>query len=285
MFSRMARRKKNLETVQNILEFLALHNITRTDFLVAVGGGVVGDITGFCAAIYLRGIRFFQFPTTFLAAIDSSVGGKTGVNLDAGKNLAGAFWQPEMVICDCNTFSTLPYDVFSDGTAEAIKYGVIADKDLFSMLSSGSLSENLIDVIECCVKIKSELVSCDEFDRGRRLLLNFGHTIAHAIEKCSNFSIPHGRAVGIGMALISKAAYQLGFSNVDCAKPISEALHKYSLPDASPFEKQALLHAIGYDKKRSGDEITLVLPVRIGECCYEKFSLKELPPIFRCGFF
>ena len=155
---------KNMQTVSSILEFLAENSLTRSDIVVALGGGVVGDIAGFCAAIYLRGIRFVQLPTTLLAAIDSSVGGKTGVDLSSGKNLAGAFWQPELVLCDPDVLGTLPEEIFNEGASEAVKYGVIADRELFDLLSAGRLQQELEQVIERCVQIKSRLVSEDEFD-------------------------------------------------------------------------------------------------------------------------
>ncbi|MEI6579117.1 MAG: 3-dehydroquinate synthase, partial [Eubacteriales bacterium] len=193
---------KNLSVYAKALEFMAQNSLTRSDMVVALGGGVTGDLAGFAAASYLRGVRFVQMPTTLLAAVDSSVGGKTGVNLDAGKNLAGAFWQPSLVLCDCDTLNTLPDDILADGIAEAIKYGMIRDKELFEMLEFGDCISNPEACVARCVTIKGNIVAKDEFDNGERQLLNFGHTLAHSIEKLSDYKISHGHAVAIGMVIV-----------------------------------------------------------------------------------
>lgn len=269
---------KSLETVGNILEFMADNNVTRADCIVALGGGITGDISGYAAASFLRGIDFVQVPTTFLAAIDSSVGGKTGVNLKAGKNLAGAFYQPRCVICDIETFKTLPEVNFKEGVAEAIKYGIICDKELFDTLSTGK-EWDLEKVIEKCVSIKAEIVSEDEFDTGKRQLLNFGHTIGHAIEKCSNFKITHGIAVGIGMAMISNAADALGWSLEPTNPQIVEALKNNGLLCETDIKKSDLLDAMEKDKKRLGQSINLVIPKTIGECVLRKIPVCDLKDV------
>ncbi len=256
---------KNMQTVTDMLEFFAEHNLTRTDCIVALGGGITGDMAGFASAVYLRGIDFVQMPTTFLAAVDSSVGGKTGVNLKSGKNLSGAFHQPRLVLCDINSFNTLPDSVFAEGLAEAVKYGVICDERLFDRFS-GDIKGSLEEIIAGCVQIKADIVSHDEFDRGERQLLNFGHTIGHAIEKVSDFKIPHGFAVGIGMVMISKAAYRLGFSEYDCSEPIMSVLTKNGIPVEFNCTAQELYNVMIKDKKRSGNSIKLVLPQKIGKC-------------------
>ena len=200
---------KSTESLVALLEFCAEHRLTRADALIALGGGVVGDLCGFAAAVYLRGVRFVQIPTTLLAMVDSSVGGKTAVDLRAGKNLAGAFHQPSLVICDCRTTDTLTPEIFADGCAEVIKYGVINDRDFFDFLKNG-IAEQLEDVIEVCVTHKRDIVEADEFDRGARQLLNLGHTVGHAIELCSDLAISHGSAVSIGMVLVMRAAIAMG---------------------------------------------------------------------------
>ena len=190
------------------------------------------------------------------------------------KNLAGAFYQPELVLCDPDTFGTLPTQVFADGIAEAVKYGVIADRSLFEILAHGELSVHLDDVVERCVQIKSRIVESDEFDRGERQLLNFGHSIGHAIEKCSGFTVTHGHAVGIGMVLMARAARRSGFSAADCETPIKEALIRHGLPTETEIPFERILDAMGCDKKCQGNTITLILPEEIG----------VLPPEKLCRF-
>ena len=189
---------KHIGTLSDILEFLAEEEVTRQDIIIALGGGVCGDMAGFAAAVYQRGIRFVQVPTTFLAAVDSSVGGKTAIDLKAGKNMAGAFYQPHLVLCDVDMLDTLPEEVFADGIAETLKYGVIGDVDLFEKTAKGDFRNDLEEIIETCVKMKRDIVMEDEFDNGVRQLLNLGHTLGHAIEKRSGFAISHGHAVAIG---------------------------------------------------------------------------------------
>jgi 3-dehydroquinate synthase len=205
-------KSKNSVTYINLLNFLAENHITRTDALLALGGGVVGDLTGFAAATFLRGIKFIQCPTTLLAMVDSSVGGKTAIDLECGKNLAGAFYQPSVVICDITTLDTLSEKIFYDGCAEVIKYGVIASEELFEICRDG-FKDNIEEIIYRCVSIKRDIVMEDEFDTGMRQLLNFGHTIGHGIEACSKYYITHGTAVAIGMVLITKAAVKMNMCN------------------------------------------------------------------------
>ena len=201
---------KNLAAYGKILEFFAENRLTRSDLVIALGGGVPGDMAGFAAATYQRGVDYIQIPTTFLAASDSSVGGKTAVDLAEGKNLAGAFWQPRLVICDTDTFRTLPGEVFDDGAAETVKHGLIADRDFFNSLMAGRMDTDINGVVRRNVEIKAAVVGEDERERGRRKLLNFGHTLGHAIEQLSGFTITHGHAVAIGMVLACRAAERLG---------------------------------------------------------------------------
>lgn len=271
---------KNISTYTKILEFLAEKNITRSDFIVALGGGVTGDMAGFAAATYLRGIRFVQIPTTFLAAIDSSVGGKTGVNLNAGKNLTGAFHQPSLVICDTDTFKTLEEKTFADGTAEAIKYGMIKEPKLLNMLAG---KFDIEEVVETCVKIKRDVVAKDEFEHGERKLLNFGHTIGHGVEKCSNYEITHGHGVAIGMSIITKAAESFGICEKGMGKELDELLEKCGLPTKCPYQAEELYKVALSDKKRSGSFITVVLPKMKGECILNTITVEKLLEYIKKG--
>ena len=270
-------KSKNFDTYKNIIEFLGANQIGRKDTIFALGGGVVGDIAGFAAATFLRGIRFIQLPTTLLAAVDSSVGGKTAIDLVCGKNLLGAFYQPELVVCDTNTLSTLDKSVFSDGCAEVIKYGAISDKVIFDLMKSPECID-LDLVIRRCVEAKRDVVVEDEFEAGLRQILNFGHTFGHAVEKLSNYKIPHGSAVAIGMAIIMRATAPDEYTD----KLIS-LLEKYNLPTKTDFEADELFEAVLNDKKRCADKITLVLPIKEGKCMLCNKSLKEAKEILAKG--
>lgn len=257
---------KNSAVYLELLEMLAEQGVTRQDALVALGGGVVGDLTGFAAATYLRGIDFIQIPTTLLACVDSSVGGKTAIDLKAGKNLAGAFYQPILVLCDPLALCTLPYEIYRDGCAEIIKYAMITDAEFFDALQKRPVRDWEEDVIARCLEIKRDVVAQDEFDRGLRALLNFGHTVGHAIEACSEFKISHGHAVALGMRVITASAEKAGLCEAGCAKAIERILTEYGFPLQVPYTAEALCQAALKDKKRSKDEITLILPKRIGQC-------------------
>ena len=273
---------KSKETLFELLEFAAENRITRSDFAVALGGGVTGDMTGLAASLYLRGIPFVQVPTTLLAAVDSSVGGKTAVNLAAGKNLAGAFYQPSLVLCDTDTLSTLPACEFANGMAEVIKYGVIFDKDLFDKVQGGDVKSDIEKIIARCVELKRDVVAKDEFDNGERQLLNFGHTMAHSIEKCSNFEIAHGSAVAIGMVVAAKASAKLGWSAEDCTEAIIEANKNNSLPVECDFTAKDLADAALSDKKRTGGTINFVVPEVMGKCVLKKIPVETLYEIAEC---
>lgn len=268
--------RKNINTLSDVLEFLAQEEMTRGDLIVALGGGVVGDLAGFAAGIYQRGIDFVQIPTTFLAAVDSSVGGKTAIDLKAGKNMAGVFHQPKMVLCDTKTLETLPETIFADGVAEALKYGVIGNEELFEQVARGILKEDIPQIIETCVAMKRDIVVKDEFDHGERQLLNLGHTLGHSIEKCSQFTLSHGYAVAIGMHLIAKVAEARGIAERGTAQRICEALIQNGLPTETIFPVCAVAQGAGMDKKRRGEFITFIFPEKIGKCRLEKIPLGEL---------
>ncbi len=259
---------KTMEVANSLISFLAEMGFTRTDLVVALGGGVVGDLAGFAASMYMRGIDYVQIPTTVLAAVDSSVGGKTAVNLPEGKNLAGSFHQPIKVIIDPGVFDTLPSDIYNQGLAESIKAGMIADRFLFEGFELGSF--DIEDVIAKSVAIKSRIVSEDEKEHGVRTLLNLGHTIAHAIEKASAYEIAHGDAVAIGLYTVTKATG---------AKKLCERVYRTlslnGLPWACDIPADEILAQIALDKKRRGDEIRLVIPIRIGECEIREYSLED----------
>ena len=267
---------KTLKTYGDALEFFAGSRLTRSDLVVALGGGVVGDLAGFAAATYQRGVDVVQIPTTFLAASDASVGGKTAVDLAAGKNLAGAFWPPRMVLCDTETFRTLPEATFADGAAETLKHGLIADRAFFRQLLEGDIRAHMDDVVRRNVEIKAAVVAEDEFERGRRKLLNFGHTLGHAVEKRSGYAVSHGHAVAIGMVLAAQAGERLGFSPVGTLDAVKSACEKYSLPTDCPYTAGELFDAATADKKWTGDGIDVVILREIGRAETVRLDLAGL---------
>ena len=273
---------KSAENYIKILNFLSDLRLSRSDCLFALGGGVVGDLTGFVAATYLRGIEFIQIPTTLLSMVDSSVGGKTAINLDAGKNLVGAFYQPSLVICDYSTLETLPDETFSDGCAEVIKYGIINDAPLFDKLKNPIMPQ-IEDIIENCVRNKRDIVNKDERDNGMRQLLNLGHTAGHAVEKCSSFEITHGSAVAIGTVLITRAAVALGYCTEGDLNEIISLFEQYNLPTECPYDAKALASVASADKKRAGATINLVIPFGIGDCRLLSTPVEQLEEIFAKG--
>ena len=267
---------KNLETLSEILEYLGEQHISRGDLIVALGGGVVGDIAGFAAAVFNRGMRFVQIPTTLLAAVDSSVGGKTAVDLKAGKNLAGAFHQPSLVITDTDVIRALPPEQLSCGAAEVIKYGVLYDAALFEALERGELSERLDEIIARCVELKRDVVAGDEFDTGARQFLNLGHTFGHAIEKCSGLRVSHGQGVAIGMLMAATAA---GCPE-DMVRRLAACVRANGLSTHCDYAVDTLTAAALSDKKRRGGSITLVLPEAIGRCALKTVPVDELRGCF-----
>jgi len=266
-----------------ILNFLAKNHITRSDCIIALGGGVVGDISGFAAATFLRGIAYIQVPTTLLAAVDSSVGGKTAIDLDAGKNLAGAFCQPSLVLCDTDLLSTLPHDIIRDGCAEVIKYGILYDDALFSTLLRDGLDFDREAVIARCVELKRDVVAQDEFDTGARQMLNLGHTVGHGIEANSNFTVSHGRAVAIGMAIVTAAAVKYGICSSETLTQVLSILDKFELPCRTVCTAQELFESALSDKKRLGGSVTLVVPEQIGRCILRPTPTSELKDFIEAG--
>lgn len=257
---------KNGNTYLQILDYLAQNRINRSDLLIALGGGVVGDITGFAAATFLRGIPFIQIPTTLLAMVDSSVGGKTAIDLPSGKNLAGTFYQPSCVLCDPSLLNTLPADIFLDGCAEVIKYGILYDEALFSHLLDFGVNFDRQKVITRCIELKRNVVCEDEFDRGERQKLNLGHTIAHGIEANSQYTISHGRAVAAGIGIITRAASANGICSPNCAKKVMQILDRFSLPANTGFTSAQLYESALSDKKRASSHVNLIVPRKIGDC-------------------
>ncbi len=274
---------KNAGTYVKILNFLASERLTRADTVVALGGGVVGDMAGFAAATYLRGIRYIQMPTTLLSAVDSSVGGKCAIDLDRGKNLAGAFHQPSLVLCDPDVLTTLSRDILMDGCGEVLKYGILADPELLSHITEKGEDFDAEYVISRCVKLKAEIVSEDELDHGRRALLNLGHTTAHAIEKLSNFGVSHGSAVATGCAIAARASAKRGFCSDECAKIVEGAVKALGHYEMSPYTAEQMCDIMLSDKKRHGDKIDFIVVRDVGNCSIETISTNELVDFVKSG--
>ncbi len=270
------------KTYFDIMNFLAEKRISRTDTLYALGGGVTGDLTGFCAATYMRGVNYVQLPTSLLAAVDSSVGGKTAIDLDGGKNLCGAFYQPRFVLCDTKMISTLPEKYFSDGCAEIIKYAFIKDKELCNTIKSG-IKNNIEDVIARCVRIKADIVKNDEHEHGERRLLNFGHTVGHAAETLSHFEMGHGEGVAVGMYTVTNALEKMKAAKSGITSELLELLKMYSLPHKAPFSAEEIFQKTAADKKCENDGIYLVTVGEIGHGRYEKIPMSRLKEIIEMG--
>ena len=267
---------KNLSTLTDLLNAMGEAKLSRSDLVVALGGGVTGDMAGFAAAIYCRGTRFVQLPTTLLAAVDSSVGGKTAVDMPFGKNMVGAFHQPSLVLTDTDVLRELPKLQLSNGCAEAIKCGVLNDPGLFERLEGGDWLEDIDEVVERCVTYKRNVVARDEFDTGERAFLNLGHTFGHAIEHLSHLTLLHGQAVAVGTVMAASAA---GCPE-DTIRRIAGCMKANGLPVRCEYPVADLARAALSDKKRSGKHITLVLPDEIGRCHLEKVPVAELPRWF-----
>ena len=276
-------KSKTLETYAELVRGFAALELTRTDVAIALGGGVVGDLTGFAAATYMRGVDFIQVPTTLLAMVDSSIGGKTGVDIPEGKNLVGAFHLPKRIIRDVKFLETLPEKEMKNGLAEMIKTAVLFDVEMFrelkdlavecgrprasapTVVGGAPRAPRLAPLVERCAKWKQKIVDEDFKEGGKRKLLNLGHTFGHAIEKVSDFAIPHGEAVAIGMRIVGKDVPEIG-----------RILDAYGYPKYEGFDNAKILEAIRGDKKRSGDSITLVVPRNIGECELVETPMNDL---------
>lgn len=275
---------KNLGTFSEILEHLSREKLSRTDAVFALGGGVTGDMSGFASAVYLRGIKYVGVPTSLLSMVDSSVGGKTAVDLSTGKNLVGSFHEPSFVLCDPSVLSTLPPEYFSDGMAEVIKTGLLGNEELFGLLS-GDISDKIERIIAMCVSDKRDIVSRDPFDHGERQKLNLGHTIGHAIEVLSDYKIYHGHAVASGMHVITKAAIAKGLCNADVLSSLDTLLEKYSLEPYlyRSFSNEDIFEAALHDKKIRGGNVTLVIPRGIGKSELIEYPREEIINIVRLG--
>ena len=259
---------KSVETLVKLYGECIKSGITRSDIVIALGGGVTGDVTGFMASTYLRGVPLIQIPTTLLSQIDSSVGGKTAVNLPEGKNLVGSFYQPDLVLIDPEVLDTLPERELSAGLSEAIKYAVIRDKKMLDWLYDLKTSrKNIEKIIENSVKIKRDVVENDEFDKGERMILNFGHTVGHAIEKSGKYTeYIHGEAVAVGMVCAMEISVKLGYSKQSDCDKLKEVIINNNLPASVPYEPLECLKAVCNDKKMDGAELNIILPEGIGSC-------------------
>ncbi|MBQ5398693.1 MAG: 3-dehydroquinate synthase [Ruminococcus sp.] len=270
-------KSKNLGTISKMYDHMADFHMSRKDVVVALGGGVTGDMAGFAAATYMRGIDFVQIPTSLLAQVDSSVGGKTGVDIPQGKNLVGAFHQPILVLIDPDTLSTLPDRFVNDGMAEVIKYGCIKDRELFETLEDKNALCVIEDVIERCVSIKRDVVNRDEKEKGERMLLNFGHTLGHSLEKIYNFEgLSHGEAVAIGMVMITAASEKEGFTQPDTAERIKRLCEKYNLPTSDSADIGQIAAECASDKKTSAGSVSFVLLSEIGNSFVRKTPLSDV---------
>ena len=274
---------KNLQNFELLCRTMLKEGFTRTDCVVAVGGGVVGDLAGFAAASFMRGIDFYNIPTTVLSQVDSSVGGKVAIDMDGIKNCVGAFYQPELVLCDTDCLNTLPEDVFRDGCAEVIKYGILYDPDLFSHLAEHGLNFDREKVITRCVELKRNVVAEDEFDTGARMKLNLGHTIGHGAEAQSHFEISHGKGVAIGMAIVSRAGAARGICDNRTKDAILSILDKFRLPVSCDYSAESLYRAALSDKKRSGGTVNLIIPERIGFCRIEPTPVENIQSFIEAG--
>ncbi len=270
-------KSKNITTLSDIVEFFAEGGLTRKDTAIALGGGVTGDMTGFAAGVYMRGISYVQIPTTLLSCVDSSVGGKTAIDLKSGKNLAGVFIQPKVVIADVDTLSTLKPEVYADGMAEAIKTAILGDPELFEALEDGADDEY---VISRCVSYKGKIVSEDEFEVGVRKLLNLGHTPAHSIEKLSGYSVMHGHAVAMGLEIMARASAREGHLSRDQKERITALLEKCSLPLSTEYTAEEMARETVFDKKREKNSISVIKIRDIGDCFIESVGTNSVKELF-----
>lgn len=280
---------KSAEQLVILWEKMMAFGMTRTDAVVALGGGVVGDLAGFAAATLLRGVDYVQIPTTLLSQVDSSVGGKVAIDLRAGKNLAGAFWQPSLVIIDPGCLDTLPDRTFSDGMAEVIKYGCILDRKLFELLNRcGSrvrVMERIVDVVYTCCDLKRRVVVEDERDTGLRQLLNFGHTVGHAFELAGHYETwTHGQGVAAGMNWAAQLGVELGITPPETVECIQELLKKFDLPLDIPCPWDTMTEAVGLDKKNAGDQISLIVLEKLGQAVHRKMARDELLGLLKCMY-
>lgn len=274
-------KSKNIKNAEFLWDVFNEMNLSKSDLVLSFGGGVTGDLAGFAASTFLRGISIIHIPTTLLSQVDSSVGGKCGINLKAGKNLVGSFHQPDRVLIDPTLLDTLPPQIFADGMSEVIKYGAIASISLFETLehhTPKTIGEVLEAVILECCQIKQKFVEEDQFDQGQRMLLNFGHTIGHSIEKVFKYTTySHGHAVGIGMLGITEQSEALGLTEINTTKRLLEVLKTYGITYTFPLDKrQEILEAIGHDKKIRNQKINLALLKTLGESYLHPIDIENL---------
>ncbi len=269
----MGESSKSIDIAYSIINEMIKENISRGALIIALGGGVIGDLTGFIASVYMRGIDYIQIPTTLLSQIDSSVGGKVGINSEAMKNSIGAFYQPKVVLIDPKTLNTLSEKEFNNGMAEMIKYGLIADKSLFYDILEKDVKENIDYYISKCVEIKRNVVVNDEFDTGIRQLLNFGHTIGHAIEQDSKYGLLHGEAVSIGMSLMSL--------NTTYQKDLVKTLNKYSLPLNYKYDLEIIYNFIKTDKKVNNNKLNIIVVEEVGNGLIKTIDLEDIKKYLR----
>ena len=282
-------RSKTISTLGELLEGLARRELTRSDVVIALGGGVTGDMAGLAAALYLRGVRVVQVPTSLLAMVDSSVGGKTAVDLSAGKNLVGAFWQPSAVVADVRCLETIDHRLFTDSCGEVVKHAVLADGALLDELTAVPLNARdvdearLVDVVARNVAIKRNVVSADERESGVRQTLNLGHTIGHAIEAASEFTLGHGSCVAAGLCMIARASERLGWCSGETRERIERCVIAHGLPTGCELPTEMLMHYMAHDKKRRGDGVNVIVPVEVGRCEVRRVSLDDLRQIVELG--
>ena len=282
-------RSKNVQTLSWLLEGLAERGLTRDDCVVALGGGVTGDIGGLAAAMYLRGIKVVQVPTSLLAMVDSSVGGKVAIDLSAGKNLAGAFWQPRAVVADVECLHSLSHKLFTDSCGEVIKHAVLADAALLDELlesplnAGGVTDERLARVVARNVAIKRDVVDADETEHGVRQTLNLGHTIGHGIEAASDFALGHGSSVAAGLCCMARACASLGWTDPALADKICACVAAHGLPTDTDIDHETLMRYMTHDKKRHGDSMNVVVPAQVADAVVRTVSLGELARIVELG--
>ena len=274
---------KNTDTLVQLLTCLAQMGMTRSDAVFALGGGVTGDMAGLAASLYLRGVPCVQLPTSLLSVVDSSVGGKTAVDLEHGKNQAGCFYQPSLVLCDPSLLNTLPEREYRAGCAEIIKYAMLYSEDFLRELEETPVRKQFERVISVCVGMKRDVVRGDEFDRGQRALLNLGHTVGHAVESCSGFTLLHGEGVAIGMAIITRAAVEKGICDPALLPQVLDILQKYGLPTEVPYPLADIQKAAEADKKRSGSVTNFVVPEALGQCRVEPVPAGEVAGWLKAG--
>ena len=267
---------KSFDNLQKILVKLSEENFSRSDLLIALGGGVIGDLGGFAASVFKRGMKLMQIPTSLLAMVDSSVGGKTAVNLGSVKNQVGSFYQPQLILADTDCLSTLPEREYRCGCGEIIKYSVLFDEGFFDLILAQDIKEQYEDVIEKCVRYKSLTVMKDERDAGCRQLLNLGHSFGHAVEALSSYEIAHGEAVAIGMFMVMKAAAAKGLCDSSQLLKLREILDKYNLPSECGFPPEKIMELLLKDKKFTDGKLNLIVPEKIGKCSIMALSPEEI---------